>query len=129
MDAHGRIALVSAVVTLASLAIGILIIFLTGWSLPAAAALVAGPITFGIGGSVLFYGFRFLEIGFFEYLSTVMRDGLVLLIVVGMALLLLRLFSGLPSIGLVAVGVTIACVIPVVIHRKEVASLYRSIRA
>ncbi len=129
MDAHGRIALLSAVCTVTSLVAGILIVHLTSWSLPAAAMLVAAPITIGVGGSVLFYGFRFLEIGFMEYLAKVVRDGFVLLLVIGAVLTGVRLYSGLGSIGLVAVGMTLSCVLPLLLHFREVGQLYRKIRS
>ena len=75
LDQHGKIAKAGLVVTFSMLLIGLAVLSVFGWSLFGAAALIAIPIGLGTGFTVLFYGYRYLNVSAAEYFDKVLRDG------------------------------------------------------
>jgi len=128
MDVHGGIAKISAAITTAAVAIGLLLTLISGWSLVIASLLTAVPVTLGIGLTVLVYGFRYLKISFAEYFRIVMLDGIVLLASICAALFALRVFSVFSPFLNLTIGLCITGLVVLILHAKDLKRLLAAIR-
>ncbi len=129
MDLHGRVAKRSAIMTVILLGIGIAIASYVGWSLPVAAALSSIPPGISIATNVLHQSFKHLNIGFSEYFTKVLRDGLILLFTNCTALYALRYyFTDLHSWGILLAGMSIVGLVMIILHHRDMLQFYRAIR-
>jgi len=70
LNLHGRIGIISLVFSVVWLAIGAAVVTELGWTLPAAALLIAIPLALGNGLAIAVYACYKLKIGFWEYLKS-----------------------------------------------------------
>ncbi|MEM7278544.1 MAG: hypothetical protein AAF385_10495, partial [Pseudomonadota bacterium] len=94
-----------------------------------AAALSSIPPGISIAANVLHQSFKHLNIGFAEYFTKVLLDGLILLFANCTALYALRYyFTDLHSWGILLAGMSIVGLVMIILHHRDMLQFYRAIR-
>lgn len=129
MNEHGRVAKYSLIISPIIIAIGIVLVYVYGWSLTAAAWLLVVPTNLGMSGVGLVIGCRVLGITPWEYVTRAMRDPLLLLVLAVGGGILVRVYGPQTAFLSLLVGSLVHAVIAGLFLRKELLAVMRPKKA
>lgn len=125
MNKHGHVAKYSLIISPIIIALGIVMVYIYGWSLTAAAWLIVVPTNIGMAGVGLVVGCRVIGITAKEYLATVFRDPLLLLVLVLTGLFLVKEYGPESAFANLAVGAVVHACVAGLFLRAELLAVLR----
>ncbi len=128
MDKHGQITKYGLIVSAITVVVGLIVVSQLTWTLAAAAWLIVIPSSLGVGLVALVVGCNVLQVSASEYMSSVMRDPLVLMVVSVSALILTRIYGPQDVIGSILAGVLVHSIVSGLLLHKDILVAIKSLR-
>ena len=127
LNAHGPIARQCFINAISALIVGSVIVHLTGWSLTAAAFLIATPSVVGTGIVVPYHGCKKLSISPSQYLAFVLKDPVLVILATVPVLVVFRMHGPQNVLNLVVSGLLLHLVTSALVLRNDVRVAFNKV--